>query len=120
MPLYEYECDSCGLRFEMIRRFSDPPVETCKNCGGPVHKLFSAPAIRFKGTGWYVTDYGRNKGAESATTPPAHASSEKSDKNGKSKTDAGESASSSTSSSTTSDAGSSSTSSSSSSSDKKD
>jgi len=59
MPLYEYECQSCGKRFELIRKFSDPPVETCFTCGGPVHKLLSSPAIQFKGTGWYITDYAR-------------------------------------------------------------
>jgi putative FmdB family regulatory protein len=63
MPLYEYECASCGHRFELIQRFSDPPAERCKACGGgPIHKLLSAPAIQFKGTGWYVTDYGRGNG----------------------------------------------------------
>jgi len=60
MPLYEYECDSCGERFEVIQKFSDAPLETCKKCGkGPVHKLMSSPAIQFKGSGWYVTDYAR-------------------------------------------------------------
>jgi putative FmdB family regulatory protein len=66
MPLYEYECESCGKRFERIRRFSDPPIETCVACGGPVHKLMSSPAIQFKGSGWYVTDYAR-KGSSPAS-----------------------------------------------------
>ena len=58
MPLYEYECEACGQRFERIRKFSDPPVEECRLCGkGPVIRLASAPAIQFKGAGWYVTDY---------------------------------------------------------------
>ena len=58
MPLYEYECDACGRRFELIRRFSDPPADTCAVCGaGPVRKLFSSPAIQFKGSGFYITDY---------------------------------------------------------------
>lgn len=58
MPLYEYECDACGRRFEVIRKFSDPPVETCELCeGGPVRRLQSAPAIQFKGSGFYITDY---------------------------------------------------------------
>ncbi|MBI4477501.1 MAG: zinc ribbon domain-containing protein [Acidobacteria bacterium] len=58
MPLYEYECEACGRRFELIQRFSDPPQEICLSCGrGPVRKLVSSPAIQFKGTGWYVTDY---------------------------------------------------------------
>ena len=64
MPLYEYECEHCGSRFEQIQKFSDPPVEKCPKCGGgPVHKLMSSPAFQFKGTGWYVTDYAK-KGTE--------------------------------------------------------
>ena len=60
MPLYEYQCDGkCGQRFEKIQKFSDPPVEKCPNCGGPCHKLLSSPAIQFKGSGWYITDYAR-------------------------------------------------------------
>ena len=59
MPLYEYQCESCGHRFEKIQKFSDPPVESCPVCGGPVHKLLSSPAIQFKGSGWYITDYAR-------------------------------------------------------------
>jgi putative FmdB family regulatory protein len=59
MPLYEYECDACGHRFEKIQKFSDPPIEKCPACGGTVHKLQSAPAFQFKGTGWYVTDYAK-------------------------------------------------------------
>jgi putative FmdB family regulatory protein len=57
MPLYEYECDACGHRFEKIQKFSDPLVDTCPKCGGHVHKLFSSPAIQFKGSGFYITDY---------------------------------------------------------------
>ena len=59
MPLYEYQCEACAHRFEQIRRFSDPPLTTCPECEGPVRKLLSSPAIQFKGTGWYVTDYAR-------------------------------------------------------------
>ncbi|MCY3846728.1 MAG: FmdB family transcriptional regulator [Acidobacteria bacterium] len=62
MPLYEYECDDCGHRFERIRKFSDPPLTTCPECDGPIRKLLSPPAIQFKGTGWYVTDYARKPG----------------------------------------------------------
>jgi putative FmdB family regulatory protein len=62
MPLYEYECAACGRAFEKIQKFSDPPVQECPSCGkGPVHKLLSAPAIQFKGTGWYITDYAGKK-----------------------------------------------------------
>jgi putative FmdB family regulatory protein len=67
MPLYEYQCEACGKRFEVIRKFSDPPLETCALCGkGPVQRLFSSPAIQFKGSGWYITDYAQ-KGKSSAT-----------------------------------------------------
>lgn len=62
MPLYEYECQSCGRRTELLQRFSDEPLTTCPECGGKVRKLPSAPAVQFKGTGWYVTDYGRGNG----------------------------------------------------------
>ena len=68
MPLYEYQCDACAHRFEVIQKFSDPPVDVCPKCGGQVKKLLSSPAIQFKGTGWYITDYAR-KGDTSATTP---------------------------------------------------
>ena len=59
MPLYEYECSDCAGRFERIQKFSDPIVKTCPTCGGHVQKLPSSPAIQFKGTGWYVTDYAK-------------------------------------------------------------
>jgi putative FmdB family regulatory protein len=69
MPLYEYECSACGHRFELIQRFADPPAEKCVACGqGPVHKLLSAPAVHFKGTGWYVTDYAKKSGAAAVRT----------------------------------------------------
>lgn len=69
VPLYEYQCQACGERFEVIQRFSDEPVEVCRKCGGgPVERMLSAPAIQFKGTGWYITDYARKgKGGEPAT-----------------------------------------------------
>ncbi len=59
MPLYEYQCDACGHRFEKIQKFSDPLVDTCPKCGGAVHKLMSSPAIQFKGSGFYITDYAK-------------------------------------------------------------
>jgi putative FmdB family regulatory protein len=70
MPLYEYECDACGRRFEVIRKFSESELDACTLCGkGPVRRLLSSPAIQFKGTGWYVTDYASKgkSGGESAT-----------------------------------------------------
>lgn len=66
MPLYEYECESCGHRFEVIQKFSDAPIDTCPKCGKTVHKLMSSPAIQFKGSGWYITDYAK-KDSTSAT-----------------------------------------------------
>jgi putative FmdB family regulatory protein len=59
MPLYEYQCQKCGHRFERIQRFSDPLVKKCPDCGGKVEQLLSAPAVQFKGSGWYVTDYAK-------------------------------------------------------------
>ena len=59
MPLYEYQCKKCHSLTERIQKFSDPPLETCPHCGGEVEKLLSAPAVQFKGSGWYVTDYAR-------------------------------------------------------------
>ena len=62
MPLYEYECNDCEHRFERIQKFSDPLLSTCPVCDGAVRKLLSSPAIQFKGSGWYVTDYARKPG----------------------------------------------------------
>jgi len=60
MPLYEYECEACGHRFERIQKFSDPPAEVCPHCGKKkLHKLVSSPAIQFKGSGFYINDYAR-------------------------------------------------------------
>jgi putative FmdB family regulatory protein len=58
VPLYEYQCPKCG-RFELIQKYADAPLTTCPTCGSEVQKLLSAPAIQFKGTGWYITDYAR-------------------------------------------------------------
>jgi putative FmdB family regulatory protein len=63
MPIYEYRCLNCGCQFEIMQKFSDPPVETCTSCSGTVQKLISRSAFHLKGSGWYVTDYGRNGGA---------------------------------------------------------
>jgi len=96
MPLYEYECDACGHRFEKIQKFSDPLEDTCPKCGGHVHKLMSSPAIQFKGSGFYITDYpkgdkgsapksdgGKSDRAEKADKPAASAeAASKSEKSG--------------------------------------
>ncbi len=83
MPLYEYQCDRDG-RFEVIRKFSDPPLKRCPKCGGPLQRLPSAPAIQFKGTGWYVTDYAKKSGGEGSKESGAEGSKGKeADKGGK-------------------------------------
>ena len=66
MPLYEYQCKSCHTLTERIQKFSDPPLTVCPHCGGEMEQLLSAPAVQFKGAGWYVTDYAR-KGAGGAS-----------------------------------------------------
>ncbi|HXE04434.1 MAG TPA: FmdB family zinc ribbon protein [Bryobacteraceae bacterium] len=83
MPLYEYECENCGDVFEVMQKFADDPLTVHEKCGGPVHRRISAPALRFKGSGWYVNDYakgssgtsesktnGNTSGAESAPATP--------------------------------------------------
>ena len=59
MPLYEYQCENCGDVFELIEKFSAEPLTTHEKCGGKVHRLISAPALQFKGSGWYITDYAK-------------------------------------------------------------
>jgi putative FmdB family regulatory protein len=104
MPIYEYECEACGNRFELIQKFSDPLVEICPKCGEhKVHKLLSSPAIKFKGTGWYITDYAKkgagesesSKSGDKSETKAAESSSEKSDKSDRSSSAADSSGSSS-------------------------
>ena len=63
MPIYEYRCLDCGYQFELMQKFSDPPAEACTSCSGTVQKLISRSAFHLKGSGWYVTDYGRNGSA---------------------------------------------------------
>lgn len=67
MPLYEYQCKKCHQRFERIQKFSDPHIKKCPECGGPVEQVLSAPAVQFKGSGWYVTDYARKPSAPSSS-----------------------------------------------------
>ena len=67
MPLYEYECEACGKRFEVIQRFSDPAPDACRTCGkGPMRRLASSPAIQFKGSGFYITDYAKKSAPDSS------------------------------------------------------
>jgi putative FmdB family regulatory protein len=76
MPLYEYECKKCHHRFERIQKFSDPHVKKCPECGGRVEQVLSAPAVQFKGSGWYVTDYARGS-SKAGTSKDGDSSSKK-------------------------------------------
>ena len=71
MPLYEYQCEECGRRTEVIQRVGAPPIGPCEECAGEMRKLLSAPAFQFKGTGWYVTDYANKSGAGSSSSGDA-------------------------------------------------
>src|ERR1700752_4801289 len=82
MPLYEYQCKKCGHRFERIQKFSDKMIKKCPDCGGPVEQMISAPAVQFKGSGWYVTDYAKKSRA------PASDGGKESKKEEKSKSEA--------------------------------
>ncbi|HEX3821022.1 MAG TPA: zinc ribbon domain-containing protein [Candidatus Sulfotelmatobacter sp.] len=68
MPLYEYLCKKCGHRFEKILKFSDKPIKKCPECGGVVEQVITAPAVQFKGSGWYVTDYAKKSGSGSSSS----------------------------------------------------
>jgi putative FmdB family regulatory protein len=85
MPLYEYRCEQCGEQFEVMQKFSDQPLTRHEKCGGAVHRLLSAPALQFKGSGWYITDYAKSGSkapadngspAKSDTAAPAKSGSE--------------------------------------------
>ncbi len=82
MPLYEYRCRKCGALFEKIQKFSDPVLTKCEECGGQIDRLISPPAIQFKGSGWYVTDYARKSGGDGGenkkTVTPSSSDSKKS------------------------------------------
>lgn len=83
MPLYEYECEACGHRIEIIQKFSDGPPDACPKCSkGPLVRRLSSPAIQFKGTGWYVTDY-----AGKGRSGPGDSSAESSKKGETTKSD---------------------------------
>jgi len=85
MPLYEYQCKKCKHRFEKIQKFSDKMLKKCPECGGPIEQMVSAPAVQFKGSGWYVTDYPK-KGSSSASSSSS-SESESSAKEAKEKKD---------------------------------
>ena len=78
MPLYEYQCTKCGERAEILQKISDPPYSHCPKCGGDMKKLLSSPAIQFKGSGFYKTDYA-SKPSSSETKSETKSDSSKSD-----------------------------------------
>ncbi|HSS99720.1 MAG TPA: FmdB family zinc ribbon protein [Terriglobales bacterium] len=82
MPLYEYQCKKCHHRFEKIQKFSDKPMKKCPDCGGPVEQMISAPAVQFKGSGWYVTDYAK-KGSSAGSTSSSDSDSSTKDTSSK-------------------------------------
>jgi putative FmdB family regulatory protein len=83
MPLYEYQCKKCGHRFEKIQKFSDKMVKKCPDCGGAVEQMISAPAVQFKGSGWYVTDYAKKSQAPSSSSSDGSSKESKDSKDGK-------------------------------------
>jgi len=83
--MYEYKCASCGDVFEVIQKFSDEPLHVHPGCGGTVERLISAPTLQFKGSGWYVTDYGRNGSSGSGEKPKSKGESSSTSENGASK-----------------------------------
>ena len=73
MPIYEYQCEACGQVEEVIQRFSDPPLATCPQCSGKLHKLISQSSFHLKGSGWYVTDYAKKSSANKKPEPKSAA-----------------------------------------------
>lgn len=67
MPLYTYECEDCGVRFDARQKFSDEPIVECPECGGHMHRVPQAVGIVFKGSGWYAKD---SKGTNNLAVPP--------------------------------------------------
>jgi putative FmdB family regulatory protein len=80
MPLYEYECKKCGHRFEKIQLYSDKMVKKCPECGGQVEQMISAPAVQFKGSGWYVTDYAKKSSSPGSSGSGDSSKDKKDDK----------------------------------------
>ena len=89
MPLYEYECKKCGHRFEKIQLYSARMVKNCPECGGQVEQMISAPAVQFKGSGWYVTDYAKKSSSPGSSGDSASKDKDKDKKDDKPKSDSG-------------------------------
>src|SRR6476646_2161459 len=87
MPLYDYRCHSCGKVFEVRQKFADEPLREHEGCGGELERLISAPALQFKGTGWYVTDYGKNGKTPSTSGKSESKSKSKKESKSESKSD---------------------------------
>ncbi len=85
MPIYEYKCLKCGAVLEALQKISDKPLKKCPKCKGPLKKVISPPALQFKGTGWYVTDYAQKKKPEKETETEAKTKQEKKDSTQKKK-----------------------------------
>ncbi len=68
MPLYEYRCEKCGKVFEVMQKFSDAPLVSHADCGGHVERLLSTPALQFKGSGWYITDYAKGSSSDTKSS----------------------------------------------------
>jgi putative FmdB family regulatory protein len=85
MPLYEYKCKKCGHQFEKIQKFSDKMVKKCPECGGVVEQMISAPAVQFKGSGWYVTDYAKKSSSPGSSGSGESSSRDSSPKDSSSK-----------------------------------
>jgi len=91
MPIYEYQCKKCHHRFERIQKFSDPHVKKCPECGGALEQVITAPAVQFKGSGWYVTDYAKKSSTGSSASNGDSKKEGKSESKGESKTESSKS-----------------------------
>lgn len=85
MPIYEYRCGKCQHQFDLLQKITDEPVKECPECGGPVSKLISSTSFILKGSGWYVTDYGKGNGSKGDKGRPKASAGEPGEKNKKKK-----------------------------------
>ena len=90
MPIYEYQCKKCHHKFEKIQKFSDPKIKKCPECGGPVEQNIHAPAVHFKGSGFYATDYAKTSGKEDASSAKGESSGSGKESDNKDKSGASE------------------------------